>query len=273
MRKTLSHSNWVPPVGVIGNSRFKRTTLMVVLLAIVGLGLAWSASVPIESVRVALPGQETVVLLHGMARSERAMRKMARELRGEGYRVINHDYPSTSAPIEQLTDDVFKALDPQIRAAKRVHFVTHSLGGIILRQHLEHHAIPNLGRTVMLAPPSRGSEVPDKLGGNAIFRKINGPAGNQLGTDTNSLPLRLGAPAFELGVLAGDRSITPILSALIPGPDDGKVAIARVKPTKLTDFRRVHATHTFIARNATVIAQTKHFLAHGEFADGKVTHD
>ena len=273
MRKTLSHSNWVPTVGVIGNSRFKRITLVFVLLAIVGLGLAWSAGVPSEPVRVSVPDQETVVLLHGLIRTERAMRKMERELRGEGYRVINHDYPSTSAPIEQLTTDVFKALDPQIKAAKRVHFVTHSLGGIILRQHLEHHTIPNLGRTVMLAPPSRGSEVPDKLGGNAIFRKINGPAGNQLGTDTNSLPLRLGAPAFELGVIAGDRSINPILSTLIPGPDDGKVAIARVKPPKLTDFRRVHATHTFIARNATVIAQTKHFLAHGEFAESEAKHD
>jgi|APSaa5957512622_1039677.scaffolds.fasta_scaffold00885_6 triacylglycerol lipase len=273
MRKTLRHSKWAPPVGVIGNSRFKRTILMVVLLAIVGLGLAWSATMPIEAPTVATPGQETVVLLHGLIRSERAMRKMERELRGEGYRVINHDYPSTSAPIEQLTTDVFKALDPQIKEAKRVHFVTHSLGGIILRQHLEHHKISNLGRTVMLAPPSQGSEVPDKLGWNAIFRKINGPAGNQLGTGTNSLPLRLGAPAFELGVIAGDRSINPILSTLIPGPDDGKVSIARVKPPKLTDFRRVHATHTFIARNATVIAHTKHFLAHGEFENGEVKHD
>lgn len=146
-----------------------------------------------------------------------------------------------------------------------MHFVTHSLGGIILREHLETHSLPNLGRVVMLAPPSRGSEVTDKLGGIFLYKWINGPAGNQLGTGTDSRPLRLKAPQFELGIIAGDRSINPILSLLIPGPDDGKVAVARVKPAAYTDYVQLHATHACMVWNRKAISQIKHFLKYGKF--------
>ena len=230
-----------------------------------GSGQLNSHSVPAKS--------ETVVLLHGLARSERAMRKMATSLRADGYHVINHNYPSTTAPIDALTTSIFETIGPQIKQATTVHFVTHSMGGIILRHHLETHTLPNLGRTVMLAPPSRGSEVPDKLGGIFLYKWINGPAGNQLGTDANSLALQLGEPDFALGIIAGDRSVNPILSMLIPGPDDGKVGLARVKPSKMTDYIQLHVTHTFMGRNKTVIAQTKHFLTHGTFKKKEISHD
>ena len=216
---------------------------------------------------------ETVVLLHGMARSSRSMNKMEKALKADGYEVINVDYPSTTATIEILTRQIFASLEPQIRTVSKVHFVTHSLGGIILRQHLEDHDLPNLGRVVMLAPPSRGSEVTDKLGGTFLYKWINGPAGNQLGTGTNSLPLRLKAPEFELGIIAGDRSINPILSMLIPGPNDGKVSLARVKPEVYSDYQQVHATHAGMMWNSKVILQTKHFLKHGAFEQAEVRND
>ncbi|MDZ8118415.1 esterase/lipase family protein [Pontiella agarivorans] len=211
--------------------------------------------------------QETVVLLHGLARSSKAMNKLEKKLTAEGYTVINHDYPSTSATIEKLTADIFQSLEPQICPAARVHFVTHSMGGIILREYLEDHDLPNLGRVVMLAPPSRGSEVTDKLGGVFLYQWINGPAGNQLGT--NGHPLRLKAPEFELGIVAGDRSINPILSMLIPGPDDGKVALARVKPAAYTDYLQLHTTHATMMWNRTVIEQTVLFLESGRFTAGQ----
>ncbi|MDF7799909.1 alpha/beta fold hydrolase [Pontiellaceae bacterium B1224] len=209
--------------------------------------------------------QKTVVLLHGLARSSRAMNKLEKNLKAEGYTVINHDYPSTKAPIEVLTKQIFQTLEPEIKNAKRVHFVTHSMGGMILREYLQDHTLPNLGRVVMLAPPSRGSEVPDKLGNIFLYKWINGPAGNQLGTGKNSQPLRLNAPDFELGIIAGDRSINPILSLLIPGPDDGKVSLARVKPAAYNDYYQLHTTHATMMWNAKVIQQTCHFLEHGTF--------
>ena len=226
---------------------------------------------------VSLPGSrianhssrpETVVLLHGLARSDKSMSKMARSLRANGYEVINVDYPSTTAPIEELAEQIFKKLDPQLKKAPKVHFVTHSMGGIILRHRLQQHPLPNMGRVVMLAPPSRGSEVTDKLGGTFLYKWINGPAGNQLGTGKNSLPLRLKNPAFELGIIAGDRSINPILSMLIPGPDDGKVALARVRPDTYTDYLQLHVTHACMMQNRRVIAQTCRFLKTGAFQKG-----
>ncbi|MEE9369818.1 MAG: alpha/beta fold hydrolase [Pontiella sp.] len=219
------------------------------------------------------PKYETVVLLHGLARSSRAMNKMEKALRSDGYTVINHDYPSTSATIEVLTPQIFNSLEPLIRDADTVHFVTHSMGGILLRHHMERHRIPNLGRVVMLAPPSRGSEVTDKLGKVFLYKWINGPAGNQLGTGANSHPLRLKAPEFELGIIAGDRSINPILSMLIPGPDDGKVSLARVKPESYTDYLQLHVTHPCMVWNNDVIQKTYQFLEYGSFTTKEVHYD
>ncbi len=212
---------------------------------------------------------ETVVLLHGLCRSSRAMNEMERSFRTAGYNVINVNYPSRSATIEELTSQVFQSLEENLPNLGTVHFVTHSMGGILLKNYLQDHKIKNLGRVVMLAPPSRGSEVPDKLSGLKLYRWINGPSGNQMGTGTNSLPLRLKEPEMELGVIAGDRSINPILSLLIPGPDDGKVSIARVRPAGATDFIRLHVTHTCMMWNRQVIEQTKAFLKNGAFQKGR----
>ncbi len=236
---------------------------LVILFILVAVAIG-RACMPVAPRR--LPAkQETVVVLHGLTRSSRAMEKMANALRTEGYTVINHGYPSTTATIEELTKQVFQILEPQIKDAEIVHFATHSMGGIILRQHLEEHELPNLGRVVMLAPPSRGSEVPDKLGNIFLYQWINGPAGNQLGTGSDSLPLCLKDPEFELGIIAGDRTLNPFLSMLISGPDDGKVSLARVKPRIYTDYVQLHVTHPCMVWNDEVIEQTKHFLKHGSF--------
>ncbi|MDD3276066.1 MAG: hypothetical protein PHP93_03335, partial [Kiritimatiellales bacterium] len=205
--------------------------LILILLVAAFLGRANSPSEPQHKLR-----NETVVLLHGLCRTDRSMRKMEAALKADGYSVINVNYPSRSATVEELTAEVFQGLEKKVPRSGKIHFVTHSMGGILLKNYLQDHKIPNLGKTVMLAPPTRGSEVPDKLGRLKLYQWINGPAGNQLGTGTDSLPLRLKEPEIELGVIAGDRSINPILSWLIPGPDDGKVSLARVRPEGAADF-------------------------------------
>jgi len=209
---------------------------------------------------------ETVVLLHGLCRTSRSMAKMEKALTAEGYNVINVDYPSRSATVEELTEQVFQGLEKKFPNLGKIHFVTHSMGGVLLNRHLEYHDFPNLGSVVMLAPPSRGSEVPDKLGDLKLYQWINGPAGNQLGTQGH--PLRLKAPEFKLGIIAGDRTINPILSMLIPGPDDGKVSLARVKPEKYSDYLQLHVTHACMMRNRRVINQTIAFLENGAFEKG-----
>ncbi len=237
--------------------------ILILLTALICL-IAFSRT---GDMHVAPPRNETVVLLHGLARTSHSMSKMEKSLVSDGYNVINVDYPSRTATIEELSEQVFQPLEKKFPDLGKVHFVTHSMGGIILRHHLDRHEIANLGNVVMLAPPSRGSEVTDKLGGIKLYQWINGPAGNQLGTHGH--PLRLKVPEFELGIIAGDRSINPILSMLIPGPDDGKVSLARVKPAAYTDYVQLHVTHACMMRNPKVIAQTKHFLKHGHFKSGE----
>jgi triacylglycerol lipase len=211
--------------------------------------------------------KEHVILLHGLCRSSRSMEAMARALTQAGYKVWNIDYPSRTAPIAQLAENAIgqTVTNCERDGATKINFVTHSLGGILVRQYLANHSIPNLGRVVMLGPPNQGSEVVDKLGGWWLFKKINGPAGNQLGTDKNSVPNKLGAANFPVGIIAGNRSINWINSFLIPGADDGKVSVERTKLVGMTDWIEIPATHPFIMKNQAAIAQTLSFLRTGKF--------
>lgn len=210
---------------------------------------------------------EAVILLHGLARTERSMRHMARALEAEGYSVVNQGYPSTSAQIEELADlAISEALaDPVIRVSQRVHFVTHSMGGILVRSYFARHNHEKLGRVVMLAPPNQGSEVVDRLRDRWLFQVINGPAGSQLGTDPDSVPNQLGKVDFELGVIAGNRSINWINSMMIHGPNDGKVSVTGTRVEGMNDHVTIQTTHPFIMRNSSVIRQTLAFLENGVF--------
>jgi hypothetical protein len=215
----------------------------------------------------AFGAQEEVILLHGLCRTSRSMVTMERALTEAGYKVRNVDYPSRTATIQNLADNAIgKAVgDCQRDGATKVDFVTHSLGGILVRSYLARHTIPSLGRVVMLAPPNQGSEVVDKLGWLFLFKWINGPAGNELGTDKNSIPNKLGTANFPVGIIAGDRSINWVNSLLIPGRDDGKVSVERTKLAGMSDCIVIHATHPFIMRNREAIRQTIQFLRMGNF--------
>lgn len=212
-----------------------------------------------------------VILLHGLARSYRSMRKLGKYLTDRGYRVINVDYPSTRYSIEYLAENVLSEVVTSCDSGPetKINFVTHSMGGIIVRYFLKHYGIPNLGRVVMLSPPNQGSELVDHLKDSGVFKKRNGPAGQQLGTDADSLPLKLGPVDFELGVIAGDRSFNPVSSMIIPGPDDGVVSVARAKVKGMSDFIVMPNTHTFIMKSKRVIRQVLCFLEHGEFMHKK----
>lgn len=209
--------------------------------------------------------RQYVILLHGLARTHRSMRKLETALKQQGYLTINLSYPSTSKDIKTLANEIIPNALAKCPKGARINFVTHSMGGILLRQYLSEHTIKNLNHTVMLGPPNKGSEIVDKLGSWWLFKRINGPAGQQLSTDKSSKPNQLGPANFKLGIIAGSNNFNPLLSSLLPTPHDGKVTVESSKLKGMTDHITLPVNHTFMMNKQSVIDQTVHFLKHGQF--------
>jgi hypothetical protein len=210
-------------------------------------------------------GAEQIVLLHGLARSSDHMTDLEEFLEDHGYAVYNLDYPSTKYRLEKLTAMVAAEIRVKIDPSKPVHFVGYSMGGIVTRALLNKYRPDNLGKVVQLASPNGGSEVADFLRANWFYRSIFGPAGQQLVTEGAGIKELLGNVDYELGVVAGNFTIDPISSTIIPGDDDGKVSVESTRVTGMQDHIILGVSHTFFPQNQAVHRQVLHFLRVGAF--------
>jgi len=217
--------------------------------------------------RGAAAAEPTVVLLHGLNRTRCSMARLEAALAARGRRVVNLGYPSAAHGVKALAALLLDRLQRCCEAdlARGLDFVTHSLGGILVRALAARVPALPIRRVVMLAPPNRGSELADVLRDSAAYRLLTGPVGQQLGTGADSVPNRLGAVDFELGIIAGRTSLNPLHSWLIPGPDDGTVAVARTRVDGMRDHVLVDASHSFIVYDPEAVRQALHFLDHGRF--------
>jgi len=216
--------------------------------------------------------EETVVLLHGMGRTKNSMLLLKSRLADAGFNVVSETYPSTEQSIAEHVrwlDNLLVSCCAEKEAG--IHFVTHSLGGIVVRLYLSENELPSLGRVVMLSPPNKGSELADYLKDWRIYKFGTGPSGQELGTAADSTPNRIGPVNFELGVITGDATLNPFFSDIIPGPDDGKVSVASARVDGMTDFLVVPHSHAFIMNSADVADQVVAFLKTGAFAQPKPT--
>lgn len=211
-----------------------------------------------------------VVLLHGISRTAWSMRSLERAVERAGFAALNLDYPSRRLPLGELADGLAPAVARfAARAGGPVHFITHSMGGLVARALLTAHRPERLGRVVMLAPPNGGSEIADLLGGVALYRRWFGPAGAQLGTRRDAeLTASLGPTDYELGVIAGDRSLYPLSSLLLPRPNDGRVSVAATRAEGTADHIVLPVSHPRIVRDHRAIEQALVFLRDGRFRRG-----
>jgi triacylglycerol lipase len=209
---------------------------------------------------------EIVFLIHGLGRSSASMFLLKHRLENQGFELISKSYDSRGGGIEDhvewLAEEIHLCCEDEDRP---LHFVTHSLGGIVLRAYLKDVSPPDLGRVVMLTPPSQGSELAEYLKDWEVYRIAMGPSGQEIGIGAESYPNVLGPVEFELGVIAGDRSINPLTSQVIPGPNDGKVSVESARVEGMRDFIVLEHSHTFIMNSPEVAEQIVSFLRTGAF--------
>lgn len=208
---------------------------------------------------------QTVILLHGLARTSRSMRKIEKALQQAGYRTRNLDYPSRKFNITSLSEKVMSQALRDLPSPMIVHFVTHSLGGILVRDYLQHHTIDNLGRVVMLGPPNHGSQIADWLQPYSLYHRFFGPVAAELGTDKTGRLERLGAANFDLGIIAGNRAFNILCAPFLPKPNDGQVTVDSTRLEGMNDHLCLPVSHPFMMNKKVVISQVIHYLQKGQF--------
>jgi len=245
----------------------RRTTNALLILAFVVL-TAPGVGAGQEKER-AIVGPECVILLHGLGRTSRSLKKMADALQDAGFRPVNLDYPSRKKKIQELAlETIAHGLSRYAQTqAPTIHFLTHSMGGVLVRYYLSQLRPQSLGRVVMPSPPNHGSEAADHLRDSAVSEWFNGPAGQQLVTGPEGLSAQLGPVDFPLGIITGNQHsfFDTWLADVIPGTDDGKVSVERAKVEGMDDFLVLPYSHPFIMNAQEVIDQTLHFLRDGGF--------
>ncbi|MGJ8698246.1 MAG: esterase/lipase family protein [Verrucomicrobiaceae bacterium] len=217
---------------------------------------------PGDRVRRREAAGERVVLLHGLWRSVWAMEGLARVLNEAGYESVNVPYASFRKPMAEIVEDVAEELR-RVEDGKRVHFVTHSMGGIVVRHLAERYPELVTGRLVLLAPPNQGSEIIDWLEDFAPSHWAFGPGGMALSTGK----VKGVVPGFredhEVAVIMGRKQAVPFFRELLDSENDGIVSVEGGKVEGMSDFRVVDGDHTFLMAEEEVRAHVLCYLREG----------
>ncbi|MCG8671408.1 MAG: hypothetical protein MI867_18535 [Pseudomonadales bacterium] len=240
--------------------KFYRGVLLLFSLSLLACASKLSVAEPANP----LASQETVILLHGLGRSDMAMWLLEHRLENAGYKVFSIDYDSIQQTPNQVLGSVFSDIEKCCKEAEAtIHFVGHSLGGLIIRAYLGQHDVKNLGKVVLIGSPSNGTPVVDKYR-DSWWMQFAGEMTLALGTDDNGFAKSLPKPDYSLGVIAGtvERSSN---DEIIPGADDGLVPVESTKIEGMSDFILLPISHSAMRYDADVAAQTITYLRNGSF--------
>ena len=209
--------------------------------------------------------KELVVLLHGLARSKTAMWRLASRIEEAGYAVARIGYRSLDVPPEEILQNIGRQIDLCcVKHPNTIHFVGHSLGGLLIRAYLDKRRPDQLGKVVLIGTPNQGTPIVDYFQ-DRWYAQFAGPTARALGTGKDSFPNSLPPPHYLVGVIAG------VVESLnnekyIPGKDDGLVPVESTKLKGMTDFILVETSHSMMRYNKDVATQTLYFLKQGKFS-------
>ena len=210
--------------------------------------------------------REWVITLHGIGRTPFDMWPMARALRREGFAVCNWGYRSRRFGIRELAHQLGEVAS-SLPDASRIHFVGHSMGGLVARCLLASAPPPAAGRLVMIGSPNRGSIIAEKLGDWRLFRYLFGPAGQDLRRGPRGICTQLGLPRCEFGIIAGGLQKRWGMLPFLPGDNDGIVTVDEARLEGAADFLLLPYPHAVMQFFPRTIRNTIHFLRHGRFLD------
>ena len=247
------------PVNLLKNGR---TALLIAAIAAMAAFVTPATAAAAGS--VAQKGKDIVVVLHGLGRGTSAMRRLASHLDDAGYRAIRIGYHSLRDSPDEILKDIRQKIESCcLRKSPNLHFVGHSLGGLLIRAYLAKNKPANRGHVVLIGTPNTGTKIVDKLRDNWWFQML-GPMAQKLGTDAKSFARSLGPPDYPVGVIAG-RKAGSANEALVPGEDDGLVSIESTKIDGMSDFVIVEANHSALRYDKNVVRHVVSFLKTGRF--------
>ena len=210
---------------------------------------------------------DCVVLLHGIGMQGYVMKRIETALTAAGYRVVNVSYPSRAMPFEEIAGEYLPAQlrENDVARAPHLHFITHSMGSLIVRKLLHDARPANLGRVVMIGPPNHGSTAADEASSYTLLRDYIGENLGRLGTGENSIVRTLGPADFDVGIIAGEVALNPVFGAVLAGKNDGAVTVESARLEGMRDFIVVPYSHTVMLWRDEVIAQALAYLRDGHF--------
>ena len=202
-----------------------------------------------------------LVCIHGFMRTHRNMARFEKAFLKEGWVVFNYDYPSRSKKIQQVGRDLACALKDlsDNHPEKEIHFITHSLGGLVLRSAMQEKEFPRVakqGKAVLIAPPNQGSCFARALKFTIISPILGKGAGYELMNERDFSHLGDFPKSVSVLVIAGTFGCNPCIWE----KNDGKVGVSETRLSTDHQHVKVRTSHSVICLNKKVLKISKNFI-------------